>query len=370
MIDVLCRGDESGNNMVFRRKLSSGREIFGLATENHYGGEWDLGPTLNYLVTGESPFLIDTGNIGQGLPLLEMIKRVGFGPSDLGFIILSHGHEDHDGGLSEIAGSGSTKIVAHETYDRLTRIYPDKAPSGEKNGFSASCWHCPMPKSFSQEYCTQYHEARDNMTVNCISGSEEVLSDGVSVFHIPGHSPDSVAIVVDNEVMFVGDTILPDITPRPTLEKFFGLTKEILPGQYNEADQLYGLRAYIRSLKKLKKLGKNLPDILVLPAHRLFYNNKWNDITLDQRVDELIDHHVQRCAAIIDILEQKPRTAEETARTYFEAKYLKGYGIIMAIDEIISHCELLELSGDVIPAEDGKLAATGGAGFESFVKDL
>ena len=108
----------------------------------------------------------------------------------------------------------------------------------------------------------------------------------------------------------------------------------------------------------------------MLPAHRLFYNYKWNDITLDKRVDGLIDHHVQRCAAIIDILEQGPRTAEEIARTYFEAKYLKGYGIIMAIDEIISHCELLELSGDVIPAEDGKLAATGGAGFESFVKDL
>jgi hypothetical protein len=60
-IDVIQGGDGSGNNMIARFKLSSGRYIYGFATKNFYGGDWDIGPTWNYLVTGDKPFLVDSG---------------------------------------------------------------------------------------------------------------------------------------------------------------------------------------------------------------------------------------------------------------------------------------------------------------------
>jgi hypothetical protein len=58
-IEIIHQGDLNGNQWIIEIKLPSGRSIFGLATENVYGGDWDLGPTWNYVVQTENPFLID-----------------------------------------------------------------------------------------------------------------------------------------------------------------------------------------------------------------------------------------------------------------------------------------------------------------------
>jgi len=39
----------------------------------------------------------------------------------------------------------------------------------------------------------------------------------------------------------------------------------------------------------------------------------------------------------------------KTGAACFDAALLKGTGIIMAENEILSHCELLQTSGDVVP---------------------
>jgi hypothetical protein len=74
-VDVLRRGDKSGNNMVIRVRLSSGREIYGFATENVYGGYWDLGPTWNYVITGERLFLWHSGRRGMGPRLPDRYRE-------------------------------------------------------------------------------------------------------------------------------------------------------------------------------------------------------------------------------------------------------------------------------------------------------
>lgn len=61
MVEVLNEGESNGNNMIIQIKLPSGLEIVGLPTENFYGGKWDLGPTWNYAVLADRPFLVDTG---------------------------------------------------------------------------------------------------------------------------------------------------------------------------------------------------------------------------------------------------------------------------------------------------------------------
>ena len=54
--EILQRGDPNGNQWILRLPLPSGQTLFGLATENIYGGDWDLGPTWNYIVKGIVPF--------------------------------------------------------------------------------------------------------------------------------------------------------------------------------------------------------------------------------------------------------------------------------------------------------------------------
>ena len=73
--EVIHRGDDSGNEMLVRFRLPSGLEIFGLPTKNFYGGHWDLGPTWNYAVLSDKPFLVDAGRFGQGKNLSVFIPE-------------------------------------------------------------------------------------------------------------------------------------------------------------------------------------------------------------------------------------------------------------------------------------------------------
>lgn len=369
-VDVVEMGDSSGNGMIVKIKLSSGRKIFAFATKNIYGGNWNLGPTWNYLITGDRLFLLDTGRRGSGPSLMEMISLAGFSAPELDCVILSHGHEDHDGGLSYVADRTGAKISAHEIYQYLIKPYPGKAPSSEKQNFPASCWRCPMAESFVRENCRDYHRERMGLAINGIEGPEYELSEAIKLFHTPGHSPDALTVVVDNEALLPGDTILPDITPHPTQERFYNLTKTILPEKYAKAQQIYGLQAYLRSIKEIKKLGGKFPGLLLLPGHRLFFEDRWQFVELESRVQDLFEHHIERCESIKRALKDGPRTAEEIAQKCFEQRLLEGYAMNLAINEVLSHLELMERSGDVVATSNMKFATKNSANFEPFIRSI
>ena len=207
--------------MLFRLSLPSGLEIIGLPTKNSYGGEWDLGPTWNYLVLSDVPFLVDTGRTGTGRILEDMMDIAGFRPRDLGFVILTHGHEDHDGGLAELTGKTGTQIKAHTIYNRLIRFYPDHAPSGRRADFPPSCWHCFMPEEFSKQNCVSYHRARNNLEIIEIGDGKTTLQGNIECHYLPGHSPDALSIILGNEAVLLGDTILPEIAPAGPVPRCF-----------------------------------------------------------------------------------------------------------------------------------------------------
>jgi glyoxylase-like metal-dependent hydrolase (beta-lactamase superfamily II) len=370
LVKVIRKGEENGNNMPIRLTLPSGLEIIGLPTENFYGGEWDLGPTWNYLVLSDQPFLVDTGKFGMGRKLLEMMESAGVSSDAVQSIVLSHGHEDHDGGLFGMVESTGAKVKAHRIYDRLIRFYPAKAPAGVNKNFPASCWHCFMPESFSSKHCLGYHQERSRLKIERIGDGRCTMGEAIHTYHLPGHSPDALAILIGGEALIVGDTVLPEITPFPSREAFFDQVREILAPQYTRGQSIYGLRAYIRSLRKLEQIGRALTDLLVLPGHRLFYNNHWNEIDLQLRINELVEHHIDRCADILRILKQGPKTAREIAAAHFEEHLLKGVGMMMAENEVLSHCELLCASNDVLLVGDKGFAVTGSSNFEALIRSL
>ena len=110
------------------------------------------------------------------------------------------------------------------------------------------------------------------------------------------------------------------------------------------------------------------PDLLVLPAHRFYFKGRWNGLDLSKRVNELLEHHVQRCSAMLEILRTGPKTADELATAHFEERLLEGFGSIMAANEVISHCELLTGSGDVTVVDANRYEATGSSNFENYIR--
>ena len=369
-LKVIHKGDACGNDMIVKFQLSSGLEIFGLPTRNFYGGHWDLGPTWNYVVLADKPFLVDSGRFGQGKKLVAMMESVDIRPEDLEFVLISHSHEDHDGGLAELVKSTNIMVKAHVIYDLLIRKYPEKAPPGYKEDFPAKCWHCVMPESFYTKNCLGYHKVLQDLKVDKLSDGEDSLGGNIRSHHLPGHSPDCLALLLGEEAIIVGDIVLPDISPWPTREELFYEVAEVIKPVYTESHAIFGLRRYIKSLKKLGEIARLHSDLLVLPAHRLYHNSHWNSINLTDRINELIQHHIQRCAAIIEILNTEPRTADEIAQEHFEERLLEGFGSLMAANEVVSHCELLIHSGDVAVVDNGMYTAKGSANFEADIRAL
>jgi hypothetical protein len=171
-----------------------------------------------------------------------------------------------------------------------------------------------------------------------------------------------------DEAIIVGDIILPDISPWPTRKSLFDEVAAVIKPQYTDAAAIFGLRRYIQSLKTLIEIACDASGLLVLPAHRFYYHGRWNPVDLENRAKELLEHHIQRCGAIIDILSNGAKTAEEIAAEHFEERLLEGFGSIMAANEIVSHCELLIESGDLTPVNGKAYAVTGSMQFETDIR--
>ncbi len=367
---IITTGDKSGNGMTVQFRLPSGLDIFGLPTKNFYGGDWDLGPTWNYAVMADKPFLVDSGRYGQGRNLVGIMEDAGIGSGDLKFVLISHGHEDHDGGLAELVRTTHLSVKAHTIYDLTIRKYPREAPQGVKEDFPAKCWHCVMPEEFYKKNCLEYHKVLHGLEVEAIGDGMQKLGDGITTHHLPGHSPDCLAVQIGDEAILVGDIILPDITPWPTREAQYDEIAEVVDHLYRKPSAIFGLKRYLKSLKRLAEIAENHPDILVLPAHRMYYNDHWNSLQLGRRVNETIQHHVDRCGAILGIVNTGVMTVDDIVQAYFEEHLLKGQGRFMAENEIMSHCEVLVTCGDMVALGDNKYESTGRSGYEKYIESL
>ena len=189
------------------------------------------------------------------------------------------------------------------------------------------------------------------------------------LIHTPGHTPDSICVILEDEVMFPGDTLLPDITPHPSMGINFELNRCILPEDFRKENHIYGLLAYMKSLNTIATLS-NKKNMMALPAHRLYYNDQFHFINEPiQRAHEIIRFHQERCQSILDILSGGAATIEEVAKQHFPPSALKGVGITMARNEIYAHVEMLEQFGDISWVEEGEklVRPTGTAHFNELL---
>ncbi|MBU2514981.1 MBL fold metallo-hydrolase [bacterium] len=368
--EIIRKGDDNGNHAIVKFVLSSSLVVYGLATKNFYGGKWDTGPTWNYLVMAEKPFLVDTGRTNTSKSLIEMMEVVGLSGTDLTHILLTHGHEDHDGGLSDIVKHTGAEVLAHPFYSKLILFYPEQVPAKVNKNFPPSCWHCFMPEEYSTQYCLDYHRDRNRLQIKNIETIKDTIDNHYEVKHLPGHHPDAVAIFLDHEAILVGDNLLPDISPFPSKESFFDQIQGILKPDFPEAETAFGLKTYIRSLKRLIELEEHYPEAIILPGHRLYTNGQWNRLNMKTRAEEIIVHHLERCSAILDILQTKSGSPRDIAVSYYDDSVLGGLGIYMAINEIESHLELLISSGDIIQNFAGDYEYISNHRFESLIGDL
>jgi len=152
-------------------------EPFGIADGLYYVGNSDVSSHL--IDTGEGLVLLDTAFPQTVYLLLEAVRRLGFDPDDIRWILNCHGHYDHFGGtraLVELTG-------AKTALGRDDLFILDERPE----------------LSWAPEYGVEFHET---FVVDLPLADGHVFRLGrlaLECVHIPGHTPGSMAFFFEVE---------------------------------------------------------------------------------------------------------------------------------------------------------------------------
>ncbi len=145
-----------------------------------------------YLETnGRDLTVVDTGTPGNAKKICEYIEKLGFKPTDVSTIIITHYHMDHAGSACELKRLTNAKVAVHEDdagYVAGTKPYPKSAER--------------LLLGFLSIFIRLKHVSPD-----VILHDDDMIA-GLRVLHAPGHSPGSIALLDEKRrVLFVGDTM-------------------------------------------------------------------------------------------------------------------------------------------------------------------
>jgi endoribonuclease LACTB2 len=162
--------------------------------------------------------LIDSGFPGTLPKLAAGLKRKGIALNEIKYFLATHYHPDHAGLAQELKDQGAKLIVLEPQIDFIA----------------------PFAEFFKKkEFPYREIDQKDNLILKCEQSRKFLADLGINgeIIHTPGHSDDSVTLILDEGFAFTGDLhplfILPeeDSTSRQSWDRIYQhQIKQILPG--------------------------------------------------------------------------------------------------------------------------------------------
>ena len=304
------------------------------------------------------------------------------GLTDLKRVIITHGHQDHDGNLYDLMKASGAELWAHEMYfhflpysydnGTVSEVSPLHRVIRETRQQEETFYRSRESAEDSQRWLSQvqsYMRRRqsileEKLPIHPLRDGDEL--DGLRFLYTPGHAVDEISISLDG-VVFTGDHILPQISPHPTYKQAYPeALVGVIPEEFADSAECYGLESYLKSLGKVLSMDYHTT---VFPAHRLYTHDRFHIRNL-RRAQDIVRHHVRRLERIMGIMGEGADTVAKVTEKLFPPRKLSGGGFFAAVPEVVSHLELLADAGDVLVGDDGRVRRSGTDNFYSAIEAM
>ena len=163
-----------------------------------------LGFVKAFLVRGRKTIVVDAGMRGSGKKILAALERLGVKPRSVSLILLTHGHRDHIGGVSELAAALKCPVAiqAADADALRTGIQPATTAVGPMLGFAMAI--------AGEERKAKGRPSLPPFKPDVVfKRTLDLAPYGVAgtVESTPGHTPGSVTIYLGNGEAIIGDLL-------------------------------------------------------------------------------------------------------------------------------------------------------------------
>jgi glyoxylase-like metal-dependent hydrolase (beta-lactamase superfamily II) len=159
-------------------------------------GAW--GANVYLLVDDDGLTLVDTGLPGRADLILEQIEELGYSPSDIKRIIITHHHADHIGSLAALKRATQAAVIAHPAdAPYIDGTLPQPGPARPQ-------WLSEFLARFCWLWATE--PVAVDMLVN--DGDELPVLGGIKILHTPGHTLGSICLYLQSKDLLIAGDLL------------------------------------------------------------------------------------------------------------------------------------------------------------------
>lgn len=284
-----------------------------------------VGPANVYLYEGDGLYLIDTGtNTPEAWDaFLKGLHGLGFSPTDISAIFLTHHHLDHIGLSRKIRDLSGAKIYAHPAVRKKIALFFNEALT--RANLAKVLVELGVPKELNNRLCDERHnfgEYVDDFAVDEDFEDEKCFGPFRTCFR-PGHSTtDTVLFHEEEQWAFTGDHLIHRITSNPLLRK-----------HDEEGRRDKSLIEYCDSLQKTKAL----PITWCFAGHNRAFTDH------EKSIDRVLFHLERRNEKILSLFNGSAVTPFEMTQSLFP--HLSDEYMYYCLSAATGHLELLEEQG-------------------------
>lgn len=156
--------------------------------------------TSAFLILEDRVTVIDAGWRGSGQRVLQSLAALGRSPEEIAYIISTHYHLDHSGGIAQVSQNCPGKVAVHEADIPLMHPTDErKLPNPARHAALAF---------LMQPLVAWLKPDRFPVDIPLQHGSRLEALGGVDIVHSPGHTPGSISLHSPREgLLMVGDAL-------------------------------------------------------------------------------------------------------------------------------------------------------------------